>query len=157
VLVIKQSVCIWWKKIKGGFLELEDERRGKGRLGFQTWVRIFGMLQYSGRLYLSHWQIWANGGRSWNRLQAKVWLTPTRTRQAFQAWLNIEINSCVCVLCFVLCAVSLSYLLFILALLYLYVVQAIFEVQGILRQELQFQCNLLEGSFISLRSSLRVE
>jgi hypothetical protein len=25
-------------------LELEDERRGKGRLGFQTWVRIFGML-----------------------------------------------------------------------------------------------------------------
>ena len=26
-------------------LELEDERRGKGRLGFQTWVRIFGMLQ----------------------------------------------------------------------------------------------------------------
>jgi hypothetical protein len=33
------------------------------------------------------------------------------------------------VLCSVLCAVSLSYLLFILALLYLYVVQAIFEVQ----------------------------
>jgi hypothetical protein len=26
-------------------LELEDEGRGKGRLGFQTWVRIFGMLQ----------------------------------------------------------------------------------------------------------------
>jgi hypothetical protein len=25
-------------------LELEDEGRGKGRLGFQTWVRIFGML-----------------------------------------------------------------------------------------------------------------
>jgi hypothetical protein len=25
-------------------LQLEDERRGKGRLGFQTWVRIFGML-----------------------------------------------------------------------------------------------------------------
>jgi hypothetical protein len=39
--------------------------------------------QHSGRLYLSHWQIWANRGRSWNRLQAKVWLTPTRTRQAF--------------------------------------------------------------------------
>jgi hypothetical protein len=26
-------------------LEFEDEGRGKGRLGFQTWVRIFGMLQ----------------------------------------------------------------------------------------------------------------
>jgi hypothetical protein len=26
-------------------LEFENERRGKGRLGFQTWVRIFGMLQ----------------------------------------------------------------------------------------------------------------
>jgi hypothetical protein len=47
--------------------------------------------------------------------------------------------------------------LFILALLYLYVVQAVFEVQGILRQELQFRCNLLEGSFIPLRSSLRAE
>jgi hypothetical protein len=56
-----------------------------------------------------------------------------------------------------MCAVSLSYLLFILALQYLYVVQAVFEVQGILRQELQFRCNLLEGSFIPLRSSLRVE
>jgi hypothetical protein len=56
-----------------------------------------------------------------------------------------------------LCAISLSYLLFILALLYLYVVQAVFEVQGILRQELQFRCNLLEGSFIPLQSSLRVE
>jgi hypothetical protein len=56
-----------------------------------------------------------------------------------------------------LCAVSLSYLLFILALQYLYVVQAVFEVQGILRQELLFRCNLLEGSFIPLRSSLRVE
>jgi hypothetical protein len=78
-----------------------------------------------------------------------VWLTPTRTRQAFQAWPNLGINPCVCVLCSVLCAVSLSYLLFILALLYLYVVQAVFEVQGILRQELQFRCNLLEGSFHS--------
>jgi hypothetical protein len=56
-----------------------------------------------------------------------------------------------------LCAISLSYLLFILALQYLYVVQAIFEVQGILRQEFQFRCNLLEGSFIPVRSSLRVE
>jgi hypothetical protein len=37
------------------------------------------------------------------------------------------------------------------------VVQAVFEVQGILRQELLFRCNLLEGSFIPLRSSLRVE
>jgi hypothetical protein len=62
-----------------------------------------------------------------------------------------------CVLCSVLCAISLSYLLFILALQYLYVVQAIFEVQGIFRQELQFHCNLLEGSFIPLRFSLRVE
>jgi hypothetical protein len=25
-------------------LELEDEGRGKGRSGFQTWVRVFGML-----------------------------------------------------------------------------------------------------------------
>jgi hypothetical protein len=41
------------------------------------------LTQHSGRLYLSYWQIWANGGRSWNRLQALVWLTPTRTRQAF--------------------------------------------------------------------------
>jgi hypothetical protein len=77
--------------------------------------------------------------------------------QAFQAWLNLGINPCVCVLCFVLCTVSMSYLLLILALQYLYMVQAIFEVQGILRQELQFRCNLLEGSFIPLRSSLRVE
>jgi hypothetical protein len=113
--------------------------------------------QHSGRLYLSHWQIWANGGRSWNSLQAKAWLTPTRTRQAFQAWPNLRINSCVCVLCSVLCAVSLSYLLFILALQYLYVVQDVFEVQGILRQEHQFRCNLLEGSLIPLHSSLRVE
>jgi hypothetical protein len=36
------------------------------------------------------------------------------------------------VLCSVLCAVSLSYLLFILALQYLYVVKAVFEVQGTL-------------------------
>jgi hypothetical protein len=79
-----------------------------------------------------------------------VWLTPTRTRQAFQAWPNLRINPYVCVLCSVLYAVSLSYLLFILALLYLYVVQAVFEVQGILRQELQFHCNLLEGPFIPL-------
>jgi hypothetical protein len=56
-----------------------------------------------------------------------------------------------------MCAVSLSYLLFILALQYLYVVQAVFEVQGILRQELLFRYNLLEGSFIPLRSNLRVE
>jgi hypothetical protein len=113
--------------------------------------------QHSGRLYLSHWQIWANGRRSWNRLQAKVWLTPTRTRQAFQAWPNLGTNPYVCVLCSMLCVVSLSYLLFILALQYLYVVQAVFEVYGILRQELLFRCNLLEGSFIPLRSSLRVE
>ena len=59
----------------------------------------------------------------------------------------------VCVLCSVLCDVSLSYLLFILALQYLYVVQVVFKVQGILRQELQFRCNLLKGSFIPLRSS----
>jgi hypothetical protein len=58
------------------------------------------------------------------------------------------------VLCSVMCAVSLSYLLFILALQYLYVVQVVFEVQGILRQELQFCCNLLEGSFIPLQSNL---
>jgi hypothetical protein len=32
------------KENLGEFLELEDEKRGKGRLGFQTWVRIFGML-----------------------------------------------------------------------------------------------------------------
>jgi hypothetical protein len=53
-------------------------------------------------------------------------------------------------LCCVLCVVSLSYLLFILALQYLYVVQAVFEVQGILRLELQFHCNLLGRSFIPL-------
>jgi hypothetical protein len=35
------------KENLGEFLELEDERRGKGRLRFQTWVRIFGMLQAS--------------------------------------------------------------------------------------------------------------
>jgi hypothetical protein len=92
-----------------------------------------------------------------NRLQAKVWLTPMRTRQAFQAWPNLGINRCVCVLCSVLCAMSLSYLLLILALQYLYVVQAVFEVQGILRHELLFRYNLLEGSFIPLQSSLRVE
>jgi hypothetical protein len=56
-----------------------------------------------------------------------------------------------------MCVVSLSHLLFILALQYLYVVQVVFEVQGILRQELQFHYNLLEGSFIPLQSSLRVE
>jgi hypothetical protein len=32
------------KENLGELLELEDERRRKGRLGFQTWVRIFGML-----------------------------------------------------------------------------------------------------------------
>jgi hypothetical protein len=32
-----------------------------------------------------------------------VWLTPTRTRQAFQAWPNLGINPCVCVLCAVCC------------------------------------------------------
>jgi hypothetical protein len=62
-----------------------------------------------------------------------VWLTPTRTRQAFQAWPNLGINPCVCVLCSVLCAGSLSYSLLIYALQYLYVVQAIFEVQGIFK------------------------
>jgi hypothetical protein len=51
-----------------------------------------------------------------------------------------------------LCADPLSYLLFITALQYLSVVQVIFEVQGILRQDLLFHCNLLEGSFIPLRS-----
>jgi hypothetical protein len=56
-----------------------------------------------------------------------------------------------------LCTDSLSYLLFISALQYLSVVQAIFEVQDILRQDLIFRCNLLEGFFIPLRSSLRVE
>jgi hypothetical protein len=30
------------KEILREFLELEDERRGKSRLGFQTWVRILG-------------------------------------------------------------------------------------------------------------------
>jgi hypothetical protein len=30
-------------------------------------------------------------------------------------------------------------------------------VQGILRQDLLFRCNLLEGFFIPLRSSLQVE
>jgi hypothetical protein len=39
------------------------------------------------------------------------------------------------VLCSMLCVVSLSYLLFILALQYLYVVQAVFEVQGIFKTE----------------------
>jgi hypothetical protein len=55
--------------------------------------------------------IWVAEARSWNRLQAKVWLTPTRTRQAFQAWSNPWINPCVCVLCSVLWFVSLSLLL----------------------------------------------
>ena len=112
---------------------------------------------HSGRLYMSHWQTWANGGRSWNRLQAKVWLTPTSTRQAFQAWPNLGINPCVCVLCSMLRADPLFYLLLISALQYSSVVQAVFEVQGILRQDLQFRCNLLEGSFIPLRSGIRVE
>jgi hypothetical protein len=66
-------------------------------------------------------------------------------------------SMCLCAPLCVLCVVSLSYLLFIPALQYLYVVQAVFEVQGILGQELQFRCNLLEGSLIPLRSSLRVE
>jgi hypothetical protein len=61
-----------------------------------------------------------------------------------------------CMRCTRLCSLKPG-VTFILALLYLYVVQAVFEVQGILRQELQFRCNLLEGSFIPLRSSLRVE
>jgi hypothetical protein len=43
------------KENLGEFLELEDERRGKGRLGFQTWVRIFGMLQPPG--FLAYKQI----------------------------------------------------------------------------------------------------
>jgi hypothetical protein len=32
-----------------------------------------------------------------------VCLTPTRTRQVFQAWPNLGINPCVCVLCAVCC------------------------------------------------------
>jgi hypothetical protein len=86
-----------------------------------------------------------------------MWLTPTRTRQAFQAWPNLGINPCVCVLRSVLCAISLHSLLFICALQYLFGVQVIFEVQGTLRQDLLFRCNLLEGSFIPLRSGLQVE
>jgi hypothetical protein len=54
----------------------------------------------------------------------------------------------------VLCADSLSYSLFISALQHLSVVQVIFEVQGILRQDLLFYCNLLEGCFIPLHSGL---
>jgi hypothetical protein len=72
------------------------------------------------------------------------------TRQAFQAWPNLGINSYVCVLRSVLCVDSLSYSLFISALQHLSVVQVIFEVHGILRQDLLFCCNLLEGSFIPL-------
>jgi hypothetical protein len=92
--------------------------------------------------------------------------TPRRHQQATnksihrldQFFLSLScVSLCVCVLCSVLCDVSLSYFLFILALQYLYVVQTVFEVQGILRQELQFRCNLLEGSLIPLLSSLRVE
>jgi hypothetical protein len=60
-------------------------------------------------------------------------------------------------LCALLCVVSLSFLLFISALQHLFVLQVIFEVQGILRQDLLFPCNLLEGFFIPLRYSLRVE
>jgi hypothetical protein len=46
------------KENLGEFLELEDEGRGKGRLGFQTWVRIFGMLQKSS----SVWHTGLSGG-----------------------------------------------------------------------------------------------
>jgi hypothetical protein len=53
-----------------------------------------------------------------------------------------------------LCVDPLSYLLFTSALQYLSVVQVIFEVQDILRQDLLFRCNLLEESFIPLQSSL---
>jgi hypothetical protein len=61
---------------------------------------------------------------------------------------------CLCALLYVVCFFSV---LFILALQYLFVVQAVLEVQGIFGQEFQFRCNLLQGSFIPLRSSLRVE
>jgi hypothetical protein len=42
-----------------------------------------------------------------------------------------------------LCADSLSYSLFISALQHLFVVQVVFEVQGILRQDLSFHCDLV--------------
>jgi hypothetical protein len=42
-----------------------------------------------------------------------VWLTPTRIRQAFQAWPNLGINPCVCVLCAVLCVVCCFSVLFV--------------------------------------------
>jgi hypothetical protein len=45
----------------------------------------------------------------------------------------------------VLCADPLSYLLFISALQYLSVVQVIFEVQGILRQDLFFAATYSKG------------
>jgi hypothetical protein len=41
-----------------------------------------------------------------------VWLTPTRTRQAFQAWPNLGINPCVCVLCSVMCVVSFLFVVY---------------------------------------------
>jgi hypothetical protein len=49
------------KENLGEFLELEDERRGKGRLGFQTWVRIFGMLQCGCNILILCGQIYGSG------------------------------------------------------------------------------------------------
>jgi hypothetical protein len=46
------------------------------------------------------------GGQS-KILQAKVWLTPMRTRQAFQAWPNLDIIPCVLMLCVVSLILSL--------------------------------------------------
>jgi hypothetical protein len=43
------------KENLGELLELEDERRRKGRLGFQTWVRIFGMLHPRRDDLANHW------------------------------------------------------------------------------------------------------
>jgi hypothetical protein len=48
----------------------------------------------------------------WSKiLQTKVWLTPTRTRQAFQVWPKLGINTCVLrALCCDSCLVSVSVL-----------------------------------------------
>ena len=41
-----------------------------------------------------------------------MWLTPTRTRQAFQAWPNLGINPCVCALLCVVCCFSVLFVVY---------------------------------------------
>jgi hypothetical protein len=100
------------------------------------------------------------GGRT-KILQAKVWLTPTRTRQAFSglaeprykslcpAYSVLWLLSCLC-----FCSLSLYYCVHFI---YSYLWYELLVKCRTLRQKLHFRCHLLEAIFIPLWSRLRIE